>query len=245
MYRFPRIFFRILLAFLLLVIGASIYISINIGSIARHAIETQGSKTTGTTVRLGGAHFVFLTGRIGLSNLEIANPAGFKTPKAFQMQSLVLQVSLPTLLDDVVVIRELSIDGARITVEQVGASLKTNLQVIADHAKSASGPASAKSGGGKPVKLIVEQLAFTGNEVELVSERWGEQQLTIPDMTFRNLGKKEGGLTPDQLSQRIMVLVTREANSAVRHELEVIARQKVRTGVTDKLKEKMGSWLSR
>lgn len=245
MRKFVKVLGGILLTFLLLVAGVSIYVSINIGSIARNAIETQGSKTTGTTVKLGGAHFIFLTGRIGLSDLVIGNPAGFKTPEAFRMKSLVLHVSLPTLLDEVVVIREFSIDGARITAEQAGTSLKTNLQVIADHARSARGPAPAKSRDTKPVKLVIEQMTLSDNQVELVSDQWGKRQLAIPDMTFRNLGRSEGGLTPEQLSQRIMVLVTREANRAVRQELQVIATEKVKEGVSSKLREKMGSWLSR
>lgn len=235
-----------LLVIVVVLVGIGTYISMNISTLVRDAVETQGSRTTGTPVRLGSAHFVFLTGRVGLSNLVIDNPDGFKTPHAFRMKSLVMAVDLPTVFDEVIVINEFGIDGAQITAEQVGTSLKTNLQVIADHAKAANPPDPSKnrSNADKPPRLIVKRLALTANRVDLVSEQWGDRQVSIPDIVLKDLGKKEGGLTPDQLSQQVLQAMTREINRAVRHELEAIAKEKARDTITGKIKEKLGSWFS-
>ena len=231
----------ILLSLLLVLLAGGLYLSRNLPDIVKKSVATYGPATTGTAVSLGSAGFNFLSGSIVLKRFVVGNPEGYKTSHAFRFERLALGVDLSTVLDKVIVIREFSIKGAKIIAEQRGSwSVRTNLQEIADHARRASPPSSAsnnKSSSAGP-KLMVKKVTIAATRVQLVSEAYGERVIQLPDMEFTNVGKKEGGLTPDQLTQRLTQLVTKAVNEAVMAELKKIAKEKGK----EKLSEKIKSW---
>jgi len=224
---------------LLLLVGSGVYLSRNLPDIIKGIVEKEAPQVTGTDVTLGGVQIIYGTGRVVVKDLVIKNPTGFSSPHAFWLHKLVFQISIPSVFQDVVVIDELSIENANIIAEQAGNSLKTNLQVIADHAKSATGNAKNPPSDSAPKKVIIREFRFTGNSIDLVSEQWGDRTIAIPDLVLNDIGKKkEGGLTPDQLSQHIIKLVTRQANEAAKEELRELAK----STITGKIKDKLGGF---
>jgi len=220
---------------LLLLLGSGVYLSRNLPEIIKGIVEKEAPQVTGTDVTLGGVQIIYGTGRVVVKDLVIKNPTGFSSPHAFWLHKLVFQISIPSVFRDVVVIDELSIENANIIAEQAGNSLKTNLQVIADHAKNATGNAKNSPSDSAPKKVIIREFRFTGNSIDLVSEQWGDRTIAIPDLVLNDIGKKEGGLTPDQLSQRIIKLVTRQANEAAKAELKELAKNTITGKIKDKL----------
>ena len=72
----------------------------------RHTIELQ-------SVRVSP-----FTGLVHLKGLVVGNPEGFHTESAAQIGEFKVQVSLPSLLTDKIVIKEILIDGPQITYER-------------------------------------------------------------------------------------------------------------------------------
>lgn len=226
----------------LLLVGSGIYLSRNFPVIIKNVVEKEAPRITGTDITLGDIQIIYGTGRIVVKDLVIKNPTGFTSPHAFWLHKLVFQLSIPSVFQDVVVINELSIEDANIIAEQAGDSLRTNLQVIADHAKSTTGsnkkpPISSSDSPSK--KIIIKEFRFIGNSIDLVSQQWGDRTIPIPDLVFNDIGEKEGGLTPDQLSQRIIRLVTHQASEAAKDELKRIAKEQARDTINGKIKEKL------
>lgn len=223
---------------LLVFLGAGFYLSRNLPHFVKEAVETYAPKTTGTPVKLDAVGFNYMTGTVTLKHFVVGNPVGYSTDHAFQFDALKFRLDLSTVFKKVIVIREFRIDGANIIAEQQGSLTHTNLQDIADHAKSVSPPeepASAKSKKHQP-KLILDKLAFTDNTVDLVSESFGSRKIKMPDIVINDIGKKEGGLTPDQMTQRITQLVTEQVSNAVKDELKQMAIEKGKDTLMDKVK---------
>jgi hypothetical protein len=225
---------------LLGVIASGFYLSRNLPVIVKKAVETYAPKTTGTAVKLNRVRFNFMTGSVTLKNFVVKNPKGYKSDHAFQFDGLVFRLDLSTVFNKIIVIREFSIDGASIIAEQRGLNARTNLQEIADYAQRAK-PAPAKSNKNKGPRLIVSRLVFSDNTVDLVSESLGARKIKLPDIVLKDIGKKEGGLTPDQLTQRVTQLVTAQVSNAVKDELKRMAVEKGKESMIDK----MNSWLGK
>jgi len=222
---------------LLLLVGSGVYLSRHLPGIIKNVVENEAPQVTGTEVTLGGVQIIYGTGRVVVKDLVIKNPSGFTSPHAFWLHKLVLQISIPSVLGDVIIIDELFIQNVNIIAEQTGNSLRTNLQVIADHAKkSKRNSMESSSSDPSPKKVIIKHFRFAGNSIHLVSERWGDRTIPIPDLILSDIGEKEGGLTPDQLNQYIIKRVTLQANEAVQGELKQLAK----STITGKIKEKLG-----
>ncbi len=227
--------------------GAAFYLSKNINQIVIDTVETYGPQATGTAVSLAGVDVQLLNGRVGLNELVVANPPGYTTAHAIRLDNLVFHVDLNSVLGDVVTIEEFTITGANIIAEQTGTSTNTNLQAIANNAKRGQGKSSApapqqeeSAAPQREIKLVVNQLNFVGNSVDLVSEQLGDRTITIPDLQLADLGKAEGGLTPEQLGQQVMAIISQQASDAVQKEIEVALKQELEK----KAKEKVSSKLS-
>lgn len=231
-----KIIFSLSALLLLAVLATGFYLSRNLPAIVKKSVETYAPKTTGTTVKLERVRFNFMTGSVTLKNFVVKNPKGYKSDHAFQFDGLVFRLDLSTLFKKVIVIREFSIDGASIIAEQRGFNTRTNLQQIADYAQRANPASASKSKKGKQQKLIVSKLVFSNNTVDLISESLGEQKIKLPDIVLKDIGKQEGGLTPDQMTQRITQLVTAQVNKAVVDELKNMAVEKGKDSVMGKVK---------
>lgn len=212
--------------------GGSYYLSQRVDEIATAAVERQGPKTTGTEVSLGQIKSQLLSGNISLQQLIVANPEGFSSPYAFKLDELILETHLPSLLDDVLVIEQLRIEGAHIIAEQLGKSSRTNLQIIAEHSansddkgdrpQTADGDTDSdvSSETSPPLKLIVKHFSFSNNQLELVSELLGDQQLSIADFSVDNIGVEQGGISADELTRVLLQQISQQANRAAAKEVE-------------------------
>jgi len=247
MSKVAKIILGVCAVLLLIVIAAGIYLSRNLPHLVKEAVETTAPKTTGTPVTLGGVHFNFMTGTVTLSNFVVGNPPGFSTDHAFRFDKLKFQIDLATVFKKVIVIREFRIDDSNIIAEQKGSITNTNLRAIADHASHAMPPPESEpkntKAAAKPKaspKLILKKLVFSNNTVDVVSEVIGPHKIKLPDIVLKDIGRAEGGLTPDQMTQRITQLVTQQVSDAVKEELKKVAREKGKEAVVDKIKSWFG-----
>lgn len=226
---------------LLLLVGAGVYLSRNLPQIIKDVVESQAPQITGTDVTLAGVQIIYGTGRVIVQDLVIKNPVGFRSSHAFWLNKLVIQINIPSVFEDVLVIDELAIEKANIIAEQTGSSLETNLQVIANSSKNTGDRSKKASTSETPAKkIIIREFRFTGNSIDLISQQWGNRTIPVPDLILKDIGAKEGGLTPDQLSQRIIKMVTRQANQAAKNELKRLAKDTLGGKIKDTLSSFLG-----
>lgn len=218
-----------LLVAVIAVVAVVVFLGLqNLDQIIKVAIETVGPRVTGTAVTLDAVKLDLSEGRGELHGLQIDNPKGYKSDYAFYLDEVALQVDPKTLTGEVIVIKEVLVDGASLIAEEKNlkqVNLKELLENMDQGASSAESSETEVSGDtGASVRLIIEKFSFINNDARLITSQWGDKQLKMPDIKLKDIGKKENGLTPEQLGPAIMEPVLKQAERAVKKELEKLAK---------------------
>jgi hypothetical protein len=203
----------IALAVLGLLVGIGAFFLIgNLDKIVKGALEGVGSELLGVPVAVSAVDLELKSGSGQISGLTVANPAGYKAPKAFQMEMIRLGINLGSLGKQPIVIDELDIKSPVVELE-VKEDGSSNLQILLNNIKQNSARADQKAaeeqpkaeGGakGEPIRMRFNKLAITGVTVNAVVPGQQPQQLVIPDMVLENVGG-ESGFTPAELGGLIL-----------------------------------------
>lgn len=181
------------------------------------AVERYGSDIAGVEVTLGMADISPMSGEGSLSSFAIANPPGFKSPKAFQANSITITVDKASLDTDTIVITEMSIDGPHIDYELAGTS--NNFAVIQSHIKKKLASSSAKNAENafdKKVIVISDLYIKRGSISVTAPVIAGEAyKVVLPDIHLQNLGKGDKPGNLPKIMQQIMMILTGDVMSAV------------------------------
>lgn len=189
-----------LIAFLLLLLaagGAAWWLSRNLDDIAKGAIQKYGSAMTQASVTVGALQLSPQDGKGSIQDLRIGNPKGFQTAHALQVGRIDLAIDIATVTDKVVVVRQIAIESPDVIYEK-GSSGLTNFDALMSHITQYIGKTDG-SGGGK--KLIVQSLTIRGAKAHASAPQlFGKTvTVTLPDISLKDIGKAEGGVTPGEL----------------------------------------------
>lgn len=189
------------------------------GDVIRTAVLEIGPKLTKSEVRLGEVDLSLSKGEASLKQLKIGNPKGFNTDHAFRLGSIKVKLDTSTLTSDTIVINEINVQSPSVIAEfekfafnpldakgSIQKSMETsNFAAIQHNVEEYTGKSSGGGGGGaksEGPKLIIEKLRMTDIHVRAVSQSGLALDTEIPpfDISLDNIGKKEGGLKPDQIA---------------------------------------------
>jgi len=201
-------------------IGGGLYLYSNLGGIIKSAVETYGSEATKADVTLNSVDLDATSGKAALNKLSVGNPSGFKTPSAFELGSIAVQIDTSTLSSDTIVINSVLIDGPKITYELANGgsnvdAIKANVDEYAK--KFGGGGSSESSSGGSETKIIIEKLTITGGEVNVSASFLNGQKLgsKLPTLTLTDIGKDDGGASPATVIKQVIDKMTAGVGSAV------------------------------
>ncbi len=185
-----------------LAVVAIVASSFFLGSIVTAGVNTVGPRITGTKVTLDSATISPLSGSGTLSGFFVGNPAGWQSDRAFYLGKIHLDVAPRSLLGDTIVIEEVLIDDPQFVYETK--IVTSNIKELLNHIEKITGSGqAAETSGDAPKKIILKKFVLQNGEVTLGA---GAAAVTVPmpALTLTDLGVKEGGLTPAQLSMAIM-----------------------------------------
>ncbi|GLS25250.1 hypothetical protein [Marinibactrum halimedae] len=230
------------------VVGLAFFGLSKINDIVEMAVEQAGPTVTNTSVLLDGADIELLEGRGELNGLSIANPEGYSDNNVFEMGKVVFAIDPQSVQSDVIVIKEITIDGAQLLAEHK--NLKdTNLGALMDNIKkmgkgstaSKSESQSNPSAGddGQPLQFAVNKFSFTNGNIALKSEQLGDYALKLPKITLANIGSAEQGLTATELAETLLKPVVKKAQDTVAKRIEEEVGGKAEDALKEKLKEKL------
>ncbi len=238
------------------VAGLIAYVLGNINQIVKDTIETVGPEITQTHVGIRDVDIKLLKGTGQLSHFVVGNPAGYSGDYILQWDVIDLEIDPKTIRSDVVVIKNITVKGMAINVEQKGIS--TNIQALLDsvsgksddsnrNASKAKAKNKAKKSSGQPsteqensakddgVKLALEHIQFSASTIEL-SSQWGAYTLSLPGFEISDVGSKEDGLTPKELGNGVLKPLLELIEKEVGSQLKIAAKEKLKQA-KDKLKE--------
>jgi len=190
-----------ILLVLVAVIGAVIFwLSGNIDNLIKNAVARYGNAMTQAKVSVDTVKIAPTDGKGTISNLVIGNPAGFKTAYAIKVGRIDVDIDIASVTKDVILIHRIAIHAPDVIYEK-GDSM-TNFDAIQKNITSYLGPADSQKGG---KKLIAEELTIRDAKAQASAAfmRGKTLNVPLPDITLKNIGKAQGGISPGELGQEV------------------------------------------
>jgi uncharacterized protein involved in outer membrane biogenesis len=216
-----KLLWSTLLFILLAVAGGGWWVYQSKDALIADAIRNYGPQITGVPVKLGGVKLEPTEGTFVISQLELGNPKGFKTPHALVVQQLQIKLDVSSLTQDAIHIQRITIAQPQVAYEH--ASGGSNLDVIQRNveayiaAHGSSGQGAEKSADAKQKKVIIDQFSMVGARADVSAEVLQGQSVTVSlaDVHVNDIGKKSGGVTPAAATAQIVAGVRQSVMHAV------------------------------
>lgn len=193
-----------ILGIVVLIVAAGIIVTLSINSIARKGIEVGSTSALGVPTTLKSASIGLLSGKFGLSGLDVSNPqGGYPSQHFVQLGDARVAVSLGSLTKDVIEVPEFTMDGLEVHLER--RSGKSNYDVILENIE--------KLGGGKSTpkptdpkkdetRLIVKELTLRNITIhaDMVDPstpglaELAKITVPIPEIKLKDVGKTGDGV---------------------------------------------------
>lgn len=173
-----------------------------LNSSLKEKVEGFASKAAGTKVTLREVS-VSLMGAGTLKGLVVANPDGYKSESALRVDEIRIKLDPTSLITPTILVHEVVLDTPLLTWEL--GSGGGNLGRI--HKSLGAGPykgkARPKRGDAAPAgrKVVVERFIVRNGRLRVAGAAGiaGPVFMTLPDLALKDLGKKDGGATTQQI----------------------------------------------
>lgn len=230
------------------VIVVTIFIS-QINAIVKEVIETVGSDALHTPVTVDKVDIKLKEGEGTISGISVANPSGFSTADMLQIGNVGLHIDTSSVGDEVLVLKKVFVNGVTFLAEHKNLT-DTNVQKMIDHISSGkskpsveSKQSSSTSDSGDKVRLMIESLQVGSTEVTLLSDQYGTKNFTIPSYNQNNIGDKQRGLSPEELSKAVVANLLKRIkmvlSDRIKNESKDRLKGKLKSELDDKLKDKI------
>jgi len=188
-------------------------------------------------VRLDHVRLSLTTGAGTLKGLSVGNPKGFASGEAIDLGSVSIKIDTQSVTGaGPIVINDITVEKPKVIYEVIAGganNLDTLSQNTRNYAASyqpapeekttrraarnnAAGPvdsAGVKNGGRK---MIIDSLTITGGDVAVIHPLLQGRKVStaLPDIHLTDIGRKEGGATPAEITQLVISAITRNATQA-------------------------------
>ena len=201
------------LAIVALVAGG-IWIYLSLDYIVKRAIEAYGPDIVGAKVSVESVKLAPASGAGAIRGLAVGNPAGFHSKHSVTVGTIDVAVDPGSIAKDVVHVRRIAVIAPVVTYESSrgGSNFDKIQRNVAQHAANGKSAASRKE-----TRLIVDQLVIRDIRVIYAPEiatRGATISFDLPDIQIAEIGKRQGGVTPAELTNIIVqALITRIARA--------------------------------
>lgn len=204
---------------LLLIGGGAWWLFSSLDRIVASAIRSYAPEITQVDVTLDSAKVLPAEGQAALYGLTLGNPKGFATSRALSVGQIRMSLDVATITQDVVRIKELTIERPEITYEL--ASGASNLDVLQRNveayvaSKTGTGP---QTPGGRPEKkVVIDHLYIQGGIAQVSAPLLKGKVVTVPvpDLHLKDIGKKGGGATAGEAARQVFTALTQSMRKNV------------------------------
>jgi hypothetical protein len=183
-----------------------------LGSAVKGVACSAVPKITGTKFDVAGLSVNLYSGAVRVNGVELWNPANYDDKHAVTLDTLSVDVDMDTLNSDLIVIKDITIDGVYATY--VKADGKYNFDVIAANAEqaTASDPqADEPAAAGEPspaeakreVKVVIDRLTIRNVKV-----KYGFLTIPVPvEVVLTDLGRESNGVTLMEVVNKVCATV--------------------------------------
>jgi len=213
-----KIFIGIAIAIPLILVGIFFFISANLNTLVKAAVETVGPQATQTQVRLKSSEISIFSGEGTLNGLFIGNPQGFKAPSAFELDSIKIALDMDSVSTDPIVIKSIVISGPRITYEsgKQGSNLDTIMKNVQAFAGTDAGGEKKQAAGSSGPKVIIHDLILQDGKIQILTPFSDKPMgVPLPKIHLQDIGKEKKGASAGEVAQQVFDEINNKVRSAV------------------------------
>ncbi|MGH1404758.1 MAG: hypothetical protein ACRBDL_10995 [Alphaproteobacteria bacterium] len=213
--------------FVLLLIGGAVYLYANMDSIAKQLSEKIASEALGVDVTIGDVMISLEEKKVVVSDLRIANPAGYTKPEAMSVKTIT--IAAESFTKELLSFARVEVDGTNVNLEvgKNGTNLGDLKKNIDSKQKNNSSDkpkenkeATSSHAKEEQIKVIVKKFSLTGAQlnpsVTLIKKDLAF--INVPDIHLSGIGQKENGiLAKDAIAQimnAVLAAFNKSANGA-------------------------------
>lgn len=199
-----RALFGVAALALLAATGVAVWFYLSLDWIVKRAIESYVPDIIGAEVKLESVALSPASGAGVITGVVIGNAKGFSAPQAATVRTVEVSVDPATIAKEVVLVRRIAVVGPTITY-QVGRN-GSNFDAFKRNVDNYVGKPDPRAARGA-TRLIVERLTIRGATVNFVPElpvRGATIGYALPDIQLANVGKRQGGVTPGEVSKIVL-----------------------------------------
>lgn len=185
-----------------------------------NGFNTAAPAVLGVDASLGGAEASLMKGYVSLKDLHIGNPEGYKTDGIFDLDEVTVDVDVPSLSTDTIVVEVVKVSGAKVTYEQGlrGSNIGALLDQLSTEEAVEKAEEEDKEPSDKPAKkVIIRKLDVDGTRlnVAMTAMMGAAVPVPLPPIHMEGIGEESGGVTPLEAVQSIIKAVFSAVQSAV------------------------------
>jgi hypothetical protein len=194
---------------IVVVIAVIIFGLSNLGPIIKRAVNSYGPDITKTELHVADVSVSIFSGEAKIKQFFLGNPAGFKTPSAMKVGSVIVKVNEKSLTGNPIVVDRIEVISPEITYEKKGEidnfhAILNNITKISNTEKQSKKEAG-KEGAGK--KIIIRDFVVKNGKVNLALSVYGlgAKQISspLPDIHLTNIGEKNKGASPAEAFKEV------------------------------------------
>lgn len=205
---------KIVVALVIVLLIALAVAWFKIDAIAKAAIEKGGTYALGVDTTVDRVNVSLLGGSVGLSGLQIANPAGFDAPYLMHTGDFKLQVATGSLMSDTIEVPLIELDKLDLYIQKNDKG--NNISPVLDHLKKFQGGAAAKEKTGSSKKFVIRKLVIKGVTAHMDVPPLGAKAVTVPDIVLENVTQDNAqGMAMDEVMARVFPMITAAAISSL------------------------------
>ncbi|MFP4531840.1 MAG: hypothetical protein ACLFNS_04055 [Desulfobacterales bacterium] len=210
----------VLIVILIIIIAVAVS---NLGPMIKTAVNKYGPEITQTEVKLADVDVALFAAEATLEDFLLGNPEGFDTPEAVMVKKIHVNLNEKTIMQDPIVIDRIEVVSPHINYEIKGKT--DNFRAILNNIKETTGAKEAPPAEKKPAppekekpkkNIIIKDFILTDGQVDLAMTMLKDQKVTatLPDLHLKNIGEKDGGITPAKALQIIFDAIYEEIQSS-------------------------------
>ena len=228
-----KIIVRLLILLVILLVLAVVAVHLFLDSAVKKAVEVVGPEIMKVQVKLDSVNIVLLSGSGKIKGLVVGNPEGYKTPQAIRVGAASLALQPASLLSDKIVVESINLQAPEITFET---DLRhNNLSKLIDNMGGTSEPKKepAQPTETKPAKkLQVDDFLIQNARLHVSVTTLGSKSATVPlpEIHLKDLGKGPDGITPAELTKRVLTELEASASKAAAKTIEDLSKGAVYLG---------------
>jgi uncharacterized protein involved in outer membrane biogenesis len=198
----------IIVAFVLIVIAAAVFLFSSLDSVVKKGIETVGSNTLGVPVTVDKVNISLKEGSAEISGLKVGNPEGYKSKDAFYLGKIRLAIDPSSITSNVINVKDITIISPQINYELLKG--KTNISVIRDNLSSRgssepSGSSNSTSNNNQK-SFVIDNVVFADGKVNTYI---GELNKTVnlPEIKMQGIGSQSNPASAKQVAKILLAKV--------------------------------------